>query len=119
MNIEQAVFEALGAASMCWSEPPTGEFDSARAEKIGEALLKTVREAAGLPDDDGPTTLAHDLAAVLNKHNMENGSNTPDFVLADYLIECLVAFDRFTKKRERWYGHQHNVFCDHDSPGGH
>ncbi len=34
-----------------------------------------------------------ELAEVLNRHSAENGSNTPDFILASYLTACLDAFD--------------------------
>jgi hypothetical protein len=54
-----------------------------------------------------PMNLHQDLAAVLNKHSAENESNTPDFILADYLFNCLAAFDRAMAEREKWYGHQH------------
>ena len=30
---------------------------------------------------------------------IENGSNTPDYILANYLIACLVAFDAATTLR--------------------
>lgn len=52
-----------------------------------------------------------DLAAVLNKYSLENGSNTPDFLLADYLIDCLRALDTAIRARGRWYGRL-------DSPAG-
>jgi uncharacterized protein YceH (UPF0502 family) len=32
------VFEAIGEASMCWTETPHGIFDSQRAEKIAHDL---------------------------------------------------------------------------------
>jgi hypothetical protein len=35
---------------------------------------------------------------------MENGSNTPDFILAGYLTACIGAFDRATAERDKWYG---------------
>jgi hypothetical protein len=44
------------------------------------------------------------LGRLLNTHSKEAVSNTPDFILAEYLTECLVAFDRATIKREKWYG---------------
>jgi hypothetical protein len=40
----------------------------------------------------------------LNRASAENGSNTPDFVLAEYLTDCLAAFDKATKARDAWYG---------------
>lgn len=46
MNNEQlheAVFSALGEASMCWSETPTGVFDSERASEIGNRLIALIK----------------------------------------------------------------------------
>lgn len=45
-----------------------------------------------------------DLTALLNSRCCENGSDTPDFILAEYLFNCLDAFDAATVARERWYG---------------
>lgn len=36
---------------------------------------------------------------LLNWHSKENGSNTPDFILADYLIDCLNAWDKAVTRR--------------------
>jgi hypothetical protein len=41
-EIEPRLFAALGMASMCWSEVPTGVFDSERAEEIGNELLDLI-----------------------------------------------------------------------------
>lgn len=49
-------------------------------------------------------TLAEELRAVLNRHSSENNSNTPDWILADYLTACLDAFNEAVKKRASWYG---------------
>lgn len=46
----------------------------------------------------------YDLAKVINGHSMENGSNTPDFILADLLAEVLHAFNRAANARATWYG---------------
>ena len=45
-----------------------------------------------------------ELAELLNKHSRENGSDTPDFLLAQYLSWCLGAYDRTVAAREEWYG---------------
>lgn len=42
-----------------------------------------------------------ELAALLNRHSMENGSNTPDFILAGFLRDCLRAFDEAVPWRDR------------------
>lgn len=35
-----AIFEALGEASMSWSETPKGIFDSTNAKRIGDELIE-------------------------------------------------------------------------------
>lgn len=44
------------------------------------------------------------LEQVINCYSMENGSNSPDFLLAQYLFDCLAAFDKAVMHREAWYG---------------
>ena len=44
-----------------------------------------------------------ELRRVLNGVSAENGSNTPDFILAQYLVSCLNAFDHAVKARDSWY----------------
>ena len=39
LSLESAVFQALGAASMCWVPLPNGVFDSDRAKDIGDKLV--------------------------------------------------------------------------------
>ena len=50
--------------------------------------------------------LIDELAAVLNCASAENGSDTPDFILAAYLSDCLAAWNRNVTAREAWYGRQ-------------
>lgn len=45
-----------------------------------------------------------DLGDLINRHSMENGSDTPDFVLAEYLINCLLSFNQSVNHRERLKG---------------
>jgi hypothetical protein len=51
-----------------------------------------------------------ELEHTLNRHSMENGSNTPDFMLADFLHNCLRIFDDEVNARSDWYGRR-------DAPG--
>jgi len=44
-----------------------------------------------------------ELQALINKHSMENGSDTPDFILAHFLVECLIVFDAAVGVRTEWY----------------
>jgi hypothetical protein len=47
---------------------------------------------------------ARALAAAVNRMSEESGSNTPDFVLGDFLTDALAAFHEATRRREQWYG---------------
>ena len=44
-----------------------------------------------------------DIERILNIHCAENESNTPDFILARYLLDCLAAFDKATNARTAWH----------------
>ena len=43
------------------------------------------------------------LSELLNSVSRENDSNTPDFILAEYMMACLCAFELANNKREVWY----------------
>lgn len=48
--------------------------------------------------------LRKQFSTILNCESAENASDTPDFILADYLIECLKTYNRTIKAREEWHG---------------
>jgi hypothetical protein len=54
--------------------------------------------------EEMPSEFEKDLTALINRHSLENGSNTPDFILASYLRSCLDNFNRISRWREKWYG---------------
>ena len=41
-RLDDLVFQALGEASLCWSERPTGVFDSTNAKRIGDELIQAI-----------------------------------------------------------------------------
>lgn len=45
-----------------------------------------------------------ELEKLINQFSIENGSDTPDFILAQYLANCLAIFDLAMREREKWYG---------------
>ncbi len=48
-------------------------------------------------------SLEKQLSELLNSVSRENDSNTPDFILAEYMMNCLNAFELANNKREVWY----------------
>jgi hypothetical protein len=56
--------------------------------------------------------LERELTVLLNRHSAEMPSNTPDYILAHYLIGCLDTFTEATVRRDQWYlgpGHVHHI----------
>lgn len=49
-------------------------------------------------------TFEQALERLLNTYTQENASNTPDFILAQYLVGCLATWNAAVTRREEWYG---------------
>ena len=56
------------------------------------------------PNTDGFDVLRADLTELLNRHSIENDTNTPDWVLADYLLRCLEAWRATVPQRDAFHG---------------
>jgi len=50
------------------------------------------------------STFRKELEEVINKYSKESDSNTPDFILAEYLNNCLNAYNLAVLKRHQWHG---------------
>ena len=43
-----------------------------------------------------------ELTELLNRHSKENESNTPDFILAQHLLDSLTLFNTTMDSRKKW-----------------
>jgi len=57
------------------------------------------------------TDFEKQIAEVINVYSKENESDTPDFILAQYLNACLKAFNEGVNARKKWYGGESNDFA--------
>ena len=62
--------------------------------------------------------LERELAATLNRVSAESASNTPDWVLAQYLLGCLAAFNMAIQQRETWHGRDARPAATQEAPEG-
>jgi hypothetical protein len=53
---------------------------------------------------DKDESFSKGLQNLVNRYSKENNSNTPDFVLAGYIENCLTAFNVAIQQREAFYG---------------
>ena len=54
--------------------------------------------------------LQDDLTKLINKRSRESDSDTPDYILGEYLLRCLEAFEMASNQRDNFYKHPHNMF---------
>ena len=55
------------------------------------------------PDDCDPyEDFQKDLVGLLNKHNIESRTDTPDFILAEYVVENLGALEHHHYAKKCW-----------------
>lgn len=45
-----------------------------------------------------------ELTSLINRYSRENESNTPDWILSNYIENCLLAFNTAVQQRENYYG---------------
>jgi len=55
-----------------------------------------------MASEDGYQQFREELQEVINAHSMEGNSDTPDFILAQYLTSCLAAFDQASRAKAAW-----------------
>jgi hypothetical protein len=99
-------------------------FDKLGVEEIAiinkERIVKEVEKALEPTQPDPPKSAVEEskpemdafgkeLRDLINRNSKENGSDTPDFILAEFLYGCLILFDRTTKERSRWYGNKDTI----------
>ena len=44
-----------------------------------------------------------ELIILINKYSLENTSNTPDFLLREYLMNCLDTYEKTTQQTTEWH----------------
>lgn len=45
-----------------------------------------------------------EFRSVVNRSSIDAALNTPDYILADYLVECLKMYEKTTSDRDAWWG---------------
>ena len=60
-------------------------------------------EAIEEPQTDDAPDFRSELCDLLNRHSAENRSDTPDWILRDFLCDSLRAFDKAVMQRTKFY----------------
>jgi len=68
-------------------------------EAITEEIKKEFFE-----DDIKEKKIKKEIESIININSLENGSDTPDFILAELVVDCISVFEKAINRREEWYG---------------
>lgn len=81
--------------------------DNEPTERTHTDALQAVDAAAEMIEQqelDRDAAFVREIAAVINRYSRENVSDTPDFVLAEFLVNCLHSFEQGIASRRAFYG---------------
>ena len=53
--------------------------------------------------EDNSEMFIKELATLINRYSLENGSDTPDFILARHLYNQLIDLNEVIHRRSDWY----------------
>lgn len=53
-----------------------------------------------------------DLERLVNRYSLENESETPDFILAEYLVFCLENYNKTSVAKDAHYGIKREMFTE-------
>ena len=91
-----------------------------RVKQLGYVIQPIIEEGGDMIEEDmqanetidppvgicSAGTFSKRLEQLINEFSMENCSDTPDFILAEYIEDCLNAYNTATSHREAWYGRE-------------
>jgi hypothetical protein len=79
-----------------------------------ELAIYMYKDASPLPESENYVQpgFEKELESLINRYSMESGSNTPDYILVEYLKNSLENFHAATRLRDNWYGGKRSVIND-------
>lgn len=100
-TLQIALDTALNNEPIHRAEGNIEQADACRAhiEEYNEAISHLTWILNGWRKPKEPETFQGKIARAINQHSLESGSDTPDFILAEYLKRCLENFDMTVQAR--------------------
>ena len=73
-------------------------------KRITTHLQKGTTMSDDCRESEPTQTFETELARLIDKHSQDRLSNTPNHVLTQYIMSCLLAFNTAVQQRETRYG---------------
>ena len=93
---------AIISGAECISTPST--YHTIHKENHMTSKIVTDSAVESELTENSDKSFADELESLINMHSQENLSNTPDYILAEYLTGCLNVFNTAVRQREVFWG---------------
>ena len=100
---DKVIVEYLYSTPGRMEEFKISEFEELSMIKINQNKTKMMEDKIEVYVEDAEATdeqfIIREFTNVINRLSLENNSNTPDYVLAEYLYSCLESFNKATREK--------------------
>lgn len=55
-----------------------------------------------MEDLNKEANFTEELVYLINRYSIDNDLNTPDFIIAQYMVDCIKSLERATRTRDEW-----------------
>jgi len=101
---EQVCSQIQDIAEQLKNAANSAGFSLSELNKAIEGILNKKDDSVNnIPDKYGYNGFKKDVENIINSNCIENYSNTPDFILAEFLTDSLKNVAKLTNNRDRWY----------------
>lgn len=104
----------MAALAKLTTESQTDKTPDEMIKQCNELADDMYKDAILLRESNNYVRLGFDkeLESLINRYSMEAGSNTPDYILVEYLKNSLENYHNATRLRDNWYGGKRSVLND-------
>lgn len=104
----------MAALAKLTTESQTDKTPDEVIKQCNELADDMYKDAILLHESNNYVRLGFDkeLEGLINRYSMEAASNTPDYILVEYLKNSLANYHNATRLRDNWYGGKRSVLND-------
>lgn len=103
--LETVIGQFAGYVSACWENlNDAGVFRSNEAGQAVDSVVSWLKDILHYGSN-----LEEDITRAINYHSWERFSGTPDFILAEYLTDCLASYEKAIQAKDEWHGKRSEI----------
>lgn len=97
-----------------YSNPSLAEVGARYQEEANRRYMELHSKIAQAAEEKKKPDFLKELTELINKYSLENGSNTSDWILAEYMRDCLEAYNRAVVKRNKVQYKEYEANINHN-----